>query len=138
MFNNVSSQKVIKLLITYIYNHGVSISILLDQANGLTCESFAEFCQEAIIEVIYVPANDHRALNCRTPNSDRKKLLSRVKVHLKTKFCHQHAGHAFFSEIPNNQPKDYTYDSVEVVIRQYLILSKEVRNCLVLIRKKLL
>ena len=46
----------------YIYNIGVPRIRRLDQARCLTGKNFEEYFSEKIIEPIYAPANDHRAM----------------------------------------------------------------------------
>ena len=51
-----------KFLNNYIYNHGISRTIRLDQARCFTGKKFERFCSENNITPIYAPANDQRAI----------------------------------------------------------------------------
>ena len=59
---NASGPNVIKFLNNYVYQHGVSRTIRLDQARCFTGKKFQIFCTAKNITPIYAPANDHRAI----------------------------------------------------------------------------
>ena len=60
--NNPSGKNVIKFLIKYIYNYGLTRTIRLDRARCFTGKKIEIFCTENNITPLYAPANDHRAI----------------------------------------------------------------------------
>ena len=62
VFEKVKEPNVIKFLDEHIHIHGVPRNIRLDQARCLIGYKVKNFCKQHKINIITVPANDHRAI----------------------------------------------------------------------------
>ena len=72
------SDKISKLLRTYIAAHGVPRQTRVDQGTNFMSENVGSFCQQEEIDLVVSPVNDHRATGCveRTVGSLKYSLLT--------------------------------------------------------------
>ena len=62
IYDKANGPNVLKFLDMYIENHGIPISIRLDQAKCLVENQVKTFCNKNNIDIIEAPVNDHRAI----------------------------------------------------------------------------
>ena len=81
VFDKAIEPNVIKFLDEYIQIHGVSRNIRLDQARCLIGYKVKNFCKQNKINIVTVPANDHRAIGLvERLIQTTKRRLSRIKL----------------------------------------------------------
>ena len=89
-----------------MYNHGVPRTIRSDQARCLTGKEFETSCTQNNIELMYAPANDHRAIGlveCLIQTIKRQ--LSCMKAHLNKKFNLEQSIHAIIQRLRISKQK---------------------------------
>ena len=75
---NNRSEKILKILKSYITNHGVPRKIPVDQGTSFMSNEIKAFCNGEGIEIIKSPVNNHRATGCveRTIGSLKNFILT--------------------------------------------------------------
>ena len=109
--NNSSGTNVIKFLNKYIFNHGLSRTVRLDQARCFTGKKFETFCIENNNTPIFASENDHRAIGLvERLIQTIERQLSFLKTQLNKKFNLEHSLYAIIKRlrISKQKTKDIT------------------------------